>query len=162
MTKLQFSISLQLCGWVHGLPQPCHKDLKADESFLVFMRNKVQVMLWGFCDYWSSVSAERRSKIPLDWGFCCMAGALNWRMSEPMVNSLGGSARLSWCQTNADDGVRGEISWSEVRGWGPYSEIIGFSGNQFFKLKVQLCQSRSPFQPLFLPCLTLVYMAGFW
>lgn len=79
-----------------------------------------------------ATAAERSSPIPLDWGLCRMADALHWCVSEPMVNSLGGSARVSSCQTSADDGVRGKISWPEVRGWGPHSEIV-LSGNQFLK-----------------------------
>lgn len=94
-----------------------------------------------------ATAAKKSSPIPLDWGFCYMAGALHRCVSEPMVNSLGGSARLSSCQTSSSDSVRDKVSWPEVRGWGPHSEI-GFSGNQFLMLKVQLCQSRSPFSPL--------------
>lgn len=70
--KAVIPISLQLCGWVHGLPQLCHRDLQAGESFLVSVRNQGKVMLW----------------VLQDW-LCC-------RKEQP--NSLGPGLLLhGWC-----------------------------------------------------------------
>lgn len=65
-----------------------------------------------------AAATEKGSPTPLDQGSCYLAWCTCVGVSDPMVSSLGSSARLPSCQTSTNDSARDKVSWPGVRGWG--------------------------------------------